>query len=161
MRDGSLCACSCRLPLWLALVKDSCMSLHTLVLAVCLQLLLAFVACIGAGLKRERAHVAARCVLAALACLCGLRWCRAHVRVCTRCCSLCACSCSEPLSLALVQGSCVILHALLFAVRLQLLLAFVACIGAGLLRGPAHVAARCVLAAVACLCGLHWCRAHV
>ena len=67
------------LPVWLALVQGSCVSLHTLLLAVCLQLLLAFVACIGAGLMCEPAHVAARCVLAAVACLCGLHWCRAHV----------------------------------------------------------------------------------
>jgi len=41
-----------------------------LLLAVCLQLLLAFVACIGEGLMREPAHIAARCVLAAVASSC-------------------------------------------------------------------------------------------
>ena len=90
-------------------------------------------ACIGAGLICEPAHVAARCVLAAITCL----------------------------QFASVQGSCVSLQMLLLAVCLQLLLAFVACIGAGLMCEPAHVAARCVLAAVACLCGLQWGRALV
>ena len=80
-------------------------------------------------------------------------------------------------------GSSVSPHKLLFAVFLQLslafvvcicvglwslvrvctcccqlqaqLLAFVACIDAGLLCEPAHVAARCVRAAVDCLCGLN------
>ena len=66
--------------------------LLTLLLAVCLQLLLAFVACIDAGLMCEPAHVAARCVLAAVACL----------------------------QFALVQGSCVSLQMVLLAVCLQL-----------------------------------------
>ena len=39
---------------------------------MCLQLLFAFVACLGAEFFCEPAHIAARCVLAAVVCLCGL-----------------------------------------------------------------------------------------
>ena len=45
-------------------------SLHNLLLAVCLQLSCALVACIGARLWCEPAQVAARCVLAAVVGLC-------------------------------------------------------------------------------------------
>ena len=96
--------------MWLELVQGSRVSLHTLLLAVGLQLLFACEAWIGAGLLCEPAHiaarcvlaavgslrgligagllcepthVAARCVLAAVVCLCGLNWCRALERACT------------------------------------------------------------------------------
>ena len=69
--------------MWLELVQGSRVSLHTLLLAVGLQLLFACEAWIGAGLLCEPAHIAARCVLAAVVCLCGLDWCRALERVCT------------------------------------------------------------------------------
>ena len=156
-----MCACSCRSALWLVLLQSSGVSLHMLLLAVCFQLLFAFVACIGAGLWCEPAQVDACCVIAAIACLCGFYWCRALVSAYTSCCLLCPCSCRVPWWRVSVQGSGGSLHKLLLAVWLQLLFAFVACFGAGLLCEPANLAARCVPAAVVCLCGLLWCRVLV
>ena len=113
------------------------MSLHTLLFAVCLQLLFACVA----------EWVQGSCVSLHKLLLLFLSL---HILLLAA-----FCSCCLPVWLELVQGSRVSLHTLLLAVCLQLLFAFAACFGAGLLCEPAHVAARCVLAAVACLCGLN------
>ena len=102
-----LCVCGCCLPLWLAWVLGSCVSQYML---------------------------AARCELAAVACLCGLHGCSALMCASTCSCLLCACSCCLPLWLAWVLGSGVSQHTL---------------------------AACGELAAVACLCGLHECWALV
>ena len=99
----SFSACSWCLPEWRASVMGSCACQHRL---------------------------AARFVLAAVACLCGLRQCWAHAGTSSASCLLCACTCCLPVWLASVVGSCVSQHM------------FVAC---------------CVLAAVACLCGLRRC----
>ena len=128
---------------------------------MCLQLLFAFVACLGAEFFCEPAHIAARCVLAAVVCLCGLLVAKllcepAHVAArCVLAAVVCLCG------LLWCMGPCVSLHTLLLAVCLQLLFAFVACLGVGLLCEPAQAAARCMLADVVSLCGLLWCRASV
>ena len=123
-------ACLCGLCRCSAPVCDSAW----LLLAGCLQLLLACVACVDAGLLCEPAHGSCWLGACSCACLCGLRQCWAPSEPAWVSCLLCACSCCLPLWLASVLGSCVSQRML------------IAC---------------SVLAVVARRCGLHRCWALV
>ena len=137
-----LCARSCGLPLWLALLSGLSRACAVVQFAQCLRLWLASVACFSAGSSCVPAQVC--CLLCACSC-CWPLW-RALVlgfygtrrlvlalglsRACAVCCLLHACSYGLPLWLALVRSSSVCQRR------------FAACFA---------------LAAAASLCGLLWC----
>ena len=106
------------------------MSQHGWPLALCLQVMLAFVARIGAGLVCEPATFAACCVYLQVLPATVVR-----------------------ISAGLCRGPTRLGPAMCF----QLMLAFVACIGAGLVCQPALFVVYCVLAVDARPCGLHRC----